>query len=488
MSNLKTIYYYPELREEIGSINAVIVMGYLENCFDEKGACFYKFMEPCNHRDYVKGESCVEELGMTAAEFRTAFKYIGVVYKSKKAFNLSKDKFQGKMYLSYYDRISKLTYYMRNDEIMNGIREEMDKADDSCNNETEINAQEASEVEEEIGVQEISEDETEMNTQEVSEVEEEMGAQEVSEGGKVAEGREAASKEDEGIEEQEVNQAEEKAVENQEVQVQEESMMIYRNEEYVDAVNQKSGNGIYNMINNKSCFISLDMSHNIDNKDNKSKDLRLDTEHNDNKSKDLRLDTEHNDTKTKDLELGVNQDHINRDDIFQNHALQNHTPQNDTGSEALMGDVSDNLSEMKAIESSTAAEVPYDAIKELFNQICKSFDRIVEWTNWQKQKLEDIWVKYERDLETFRIAFEQLEDSDFLCGRKKAWKAYLGWILKPYHFADILMGKYRNYKKAVNEVKDAYVEIESHEWDFDEIERLERQRIDRILRERGYAL
>ena len=413
MSNLKTIYYYPELREEVGSINAVIVMGYLENCFDEKGACFYKFMEPCNHRDYVKGESCVEELGMTAAEFRTAFKYIGVVYKSKKAFNLSKDKFQGKMYLSYYDRISKLTYYMRNDEIMNGIREEMDKADDSYNNETEINAQE-------------------------------------------------------------VNQAEEKAVENQEVQVQEESMMIYRNEEYVDAVNQKSGNGIYNMINNKSCFISLDMSHNIDNKDNKSKDLRL--------------DTEHNDTKIKDLELGANQDHINRDDIFQNHALQNHTPQNDTGSEALMGDVSDNLSEMKAIESSTAAEVPYDAIKELFNQICKSFDRIVEWTNWQKQKLEDIWVKYERDLETFRIAFEQLEDSDFLCGRKKAWKAYLGWILKPYHFADILMGKYRNYKKAVNEVKDAYVEIESHEWDFDEIERLERQRIDRILRERGYAL
>ena len=76
-------------------------------------------MEPCKHSKYVEGESVVEELQMTSTEFRTAFKHIGIVYKSKKAFNKSEDKFQGKMYLSYYDRITKLTYYVRNNELVN---------------------------------------------------------------------------------------------------------------------------------------------------------------------------------------------------------------------------------------------------------------------------------------------------------------------------------------------------------------------------------
>ena len=162
MSNLKTIYYYPELREEVGSINAVIIMGYLENCFGERGQVFYKFMEPCNHRDYIEGQSFVEELGMTAAEFRTAFKYIGVVYKSKKAFELSKDKFQGKMYLSYYDRMSKLTYYMRNDDKMSGVRKEMDEAEEACSAEQVArmkkirNTYRVSEVEEVNSVEELN--------------------------------------------------------------------------------------------------------------------------------------------------------------------------------------------------------------------------------------------------------------------------------------------------------------------------------------------
>ena len=119
MSELRVIHYYPSLREETGSVNAAIIVAYLEACFKEKGKLFYKFMEPCKHSKYVEGESVVEELQMTSTEFRTAFKHIGVVYKSKKAFNKSEDKFQGKMYLSYYDRITKLTYYVRNNELVN---------------------------------------------------------------------------------------------------------------------------------------------------------------------------------------------------------------------------------------------------------------------------------------------------------------------------------------------------------------------------------
>ena len=432
MSNLKTIYYYPELREEVGSINAVIIMGYLESCFSERGQVFYKFMEPCNHRDYIKGQSFVEELGMTAAEFRTAFKYIGVVYKSKKAFELSKDKFQGKMYLSYYDRMSKLTYYMRNDDKMNGVRKEMDEAEEVCS------------------AEQVARMKKIRNTYRVSEAKEANSVKEV-------------------IKVQEVNSVEEANKDKQAIEVQEGKVIVTTNGECLDAVNEESGNA----INNKPIFahsnlLGLD-NHNTTNDYNTTK-------HKDYKSKDLSSSINHKNN-SKDLSLSVN--HENQ---FKDSSLSTNE---DNG---FMGSSFSANEDNRFVQTRMEGEVPYDAIKKLFNQICKSFEGIVEWTNWQKQKLEVIWTKYEQDLETFRIAFEQLESSDFLCGRKKSWKAYLGWILKPHHFADILMGKYRNFKKAEEKVKDMNLEMDSHDWDWDEIERLERKRIDRILMERGYAL
>lgn len=96
MSSVKGVYYNPNLRAYVGSINAVLLVAYLEKCFEEKGAIFHKFMEPCGHSEYVEGESWIEISQMTTTEFRTAFKHIGMVYKSKKEYNLSKDKFQGK--------------------------------------------------------------------------------------------------------------------------------------------------------------------------------------------------------------------------------------------------------------------------------------------------------------------------------------------------------------------------------------------------------
>ena len=436
MSNLKTIYYYPELREEVGSINAVIIMGYLESCFDEKGQVFYKFMEPCNHRDYVPGESCVEELGMTAAEFRTAFKYIGVVYKSKKAFNLSKDKFQGKMYLSYYDRMNKLTYYMRNDEMMNKIRKAMDEADEENETQEGIESQKVREIEEVIDTEKAREEEEQVATEEASEYQEVIEVQEASEYQEVSETRKV-------------------------------EQLVYRNRECLSAANQESKSYInHKSTDDKSYLFSLNKNFNTSYKDYESRDLSFDV-NNDTRIMDSSLDS-NDDTKIIDSSLNV-----------------------DCAS-----------SDIGFVETIDNGEVPLETIKGLFNQICKSFEEIVEWTSWQKQKLEYIWVKYERDLEIFRIAFEQLEESDFLCGRKKSWKAYLGWILKPYHFADILMGKYRNYQRNAykengddrmkatqyTKVESSYVDMQSHEWDFDEIERLERRRIDKILEERNATL
>ena len=126
-------------------------------------------------------------------------------------------------------------------------------------------------------------------------------------------------------------------------------------------------------------------------------------------------------------------------------------------------------------------EVPYEAIKELFNQICKSHDPVQNWSFWQKNKIRKLWVKYGQDLAAFKAVFEKLEASDFLSGRVKDWKAQLDWLFKPAHFSDILNDKYQNYSKKKTERKGFCVDIESHNWDFDEIERLEQRRIDRIL-------
>ena len=114
---MRTICYYPHLVQRTGSINAALMMAQLEFWFKVMaGKSFYKFLEPCHHELYKVGDSWSEELGMTSAELRSAFKRIGTMYKSKSAFLQTEDVFQGKPYAAYYDRMRKTTYYFRNDE------------------------------------------------------------------------------------------------------------------------------------------------------------------------------------------------------------------------------------------------------------------------------------------------------------------------------------------------------------------------------------
>lgn len=122
MNPQKCLKYCPELNQLTGSITASLLLCQLEYWFDKtQGEAFYKFLEPCGHGSYKKGDAWVEELGFSKAEFRLAFSRIGKVYKSKKAYSESKDPFDGKLYLSYYDRFKKLTYYMRNTSLVNEL-------------------------------------------------------------------------------------------------------------------------------------------------------------------------------------------------------------------------------------------------------------------------------------------------------------------------------------------------------------------------------
>ncbi|MEG0085924.1 MAG: hypothetical protein RR090_12575 [Niameybacter sp.] len=119
MKNMKTLKYCPQLNQITGSVTASLLLCQLEYWFKHtKGKTFYKFLGPCEDMHYRTGDSWTEELGFSKAEFRNAFNRIGKVYKSKKAYLESTDKFEGKLYLSYYDRMRKLTYYVRNHEAL----------------------------------------------------------------------------------------------------------------------------------------------------------------------------------------------------------------------------------------------------------------------------------------------------------------------------------------------------------------------------------
>lgn len=118
----KVLKYCPDLNPITGSVTASLLMCQLEYWFDKTGnKPFYKFLEPCADECYKVGDSWVEELGFSVFEFRTAFSKIGKVYQSKTDYMKSKDKFEGKLYLSYRDRIKKRTYYVRNTQAVSKL-------------------------------------------------------------------------------------------------------------------------------------------------------------------------------------------------------------------------------------------------------------------------------------------------------------------------------------------------------------------------------
>jgi hypothetical protein len=110
------IKFHPSACQEIGNKVSTLIVGKLEFWFSNSRymSGFYKFIEPCLHPLYRKGDSWSEELGISRKVFNRAFDVIGVRYKSKTDFLNAEDKFQGKLYASYHDRSTNQTYYVRN--------------------------------------------------------------------------------------------------------------------------------------------------------------------------------------------------------------------------------------------------------------------------------------------------------------------------------------------------------------------------------------
>ena len=77
-----------------------------------------------------------------------------------------------------------------------------------------------------------------------------------------------------------------------------------------------------------------------------------------------------------------------------------------------------------------------------FNLICVSLPKIQKLTDARKKKLEARLKESssEEIVEVFRLA----EESDFLSGRLKDWKASFDWLMEPRNFIKVLEGNYKN--------------------------------------------
>ncbi|WP_070000530.1 hypothetical protein [Cellulosilyticum sp. I15G10I2] len=134
--------------------------------------------------------------------------------------------------------------------------------------------------------------------------------------------------------------------------------------------------------------------------------------------------------------------------------------------------------------------VPYETIKALFNQYCPSYPQLTLLTAKRKTLLKKLWYDMGQTLENFKQAFLSAENSDFLSGRLGSWRASFDWLIQEDKFVALLEGCYTNNRRqsqfspstpSAPKPHSKFTTMYSHYWDFEELEKLEDQYIDRQI-------
>lgn len=388
---MKKICYYPELVTITESITAALMMSQLEFWFKTRESkSFYKFLEPCEHERYKEGDSWQEELGMSSSEIRSAFKKIGMPYKSKKAFNEAEDIFKGKYYASYYDRIRKVTYYFRNTSKVKEVFEALERREEVGECLVCLQNEKKSYMEE-----------IQVSDKKRSQIEE----------GQVRDERHSQ------IEESLLN----------------DETLVRQVKEVADTVCEKSADEVIEVKG--ACLPNL--------KDESSEDRSQ-------------------------------PDGLCIQDFIYHKQLRR-----------------------KEEESNGRAEthIPYLEILKVYNEELGAYLGTKEVLSIsEEESIKYLWFKLDKGIEDFRTGFKKVAESSFLCGRLegKYFRASFAWLLKVEHFKQILAGGYDDFKtqkyreseggrRSMQKVNQ-FNQMASHgDWDFDEIERLERAYIDRKL-------
>lgn len=109
--------------------------------------------------------------------------------------------------------------------------------------------------------------------------------------------------------------------------------------------------------------------------------------------------------------------------------------------------------EIEREKEETAAElpapsrppVPYESIKDFYNQVCVSFPRCTAMSESRKKAIKARFTSG-YTLEDFKKVFVKAEGSSFLKGRNdRNWTATFDWMIKDGNMAKILEGNYDDH-------------------------------------------
>jgi hypothetical protein len=88
---------------------------------------------------------------------------------------------------------------------------------------------------------------------------------------------------------------------------------------------------------------------------------------------------------------------------------------------------------------------PYEKIKALYNNICKSLPKAQVMSETRKTHIKARWRQYDFNMARFEELFKKAEESDFLKGKNdKNWKADFDWLINEANMTKTLEGKYDN--------------------------------------------
>ncbi|MCI1930504.1 MAG: hypothetical protein LKJ13_02280 [Clostridia bacterium] len=86
--------------------------------------------------------------------------------------------------------------------------------------------------------------------------------------------------------------------------------------------------------------------------------------------------------------------------------------------------------------------IDFKGIKDYFNQYCTSFPKVTEMTKQRKEHIRD-FLKNHSEADLYKL-FDTAQESDFLTGTNRSWKANFDWIIKPENAIKIFEGNYQN--------------------------------------------
>jgi hypothetical protein len=97
-------------------------------------------------------------------------------------------------------------------------------------------------------------------------------------------------------------------------------------------------------------------------------------------------------------------------------------------------------------EEKVTEKIPFDEIKNLFNELCPSYAKVMTITEKRKPHIMARWNQFKGNMQTFETAFAKLEASDFCKGQNdRQWRASFDWIIvNDTNIIKVLEGKYDN--------------------------------------------